>query len=114
MKTIVAGTRSYNFTHEDLKILSAIDITEVVSGCAPGADREGEKWARMNSIPVKQFPADWSLGLSAGPIRNKAMAEYADRLVAFWDGKSPGTRNMIEQARRLGLDVIIVYERKRS
>jgi len=36
------------------------------------------------------------------------MAEYADALVAFWDGKSKGTKNMIETARKLGLKTEVV------
>ena len=45
---------------------------------------------------------------SAGPIRNKQMAEYADTLFAFWDGKSRGTKNMIDLAKKKNLHVIIV------
>lgn len=55
---------------------------------------------------MKRFPADWGkYGKSAGVLRNKQMAEYADGLIAFWDGKSRGTANMIETAKGLGLRV---------
>lgn len=99
MKVIIAGTRDVN----DYKLVvdtitrSGYNITEVVSGCATGVDRLGEQWARANDIPVKEMPANWTLyGKSAGPRRNKDMAEYADAAVIIWDGKSAGTRNMIE------------------
>ncbi len=36
------------------------------------------------------------------------MAEYADMLVAFWDGKSRGTKNMIQIAEKENLKVIII------
>ena len=36
------------------------------------------------------------------------MACYADALICFWDGKSRGTANMIEVARKRGLTVKIV------
>lgn len=99
MKVIIAGSRNIN----DYKLLvdtiqrSGYDITEVVSGCAVGVDRLGEQWARANDVPIKEMPANWNLhGNSAGPIRNRDMAEYADAAIVIWDGESRGTRNMIE------------------
>jgi hypothetical protein len=47
------------------------------------------------------------LGRKAGPLRNQEMAEEADALIAIWDGQSAGTRSMIEEAHKLGLDVEI-------
>ena len=44
----------------------------------------------------------------AGPIKNEEMAEVSDALIAFWDGKSRGTKSMIEIARRKGLQVAVV------
>jgi hypothetical protein len=56
----------------------------------------------------KRFPADWDrFGRSAGPKRNKQMAEYGDALIAVWDGESRGTKTMIEFARERGLQVYI-------
>lgn len=72
-------------------------ITEVVSGGARGIDQAGEWWAATKGIPVKVFCADWAvLGKGAGMHRNVEMAKYADCLVAIWDGKSSGTKHMIE------------------
>lgn len=71
-------------------------------------DKDGEYYAKCNKIPVKQFPADWDqFGKAAGHIRNKQMAEYADALVAVWDGKSPGTKNMITTMQSLNKPVYI-------
>lgn len=107
MKVIIAGTRykdnekkipfdDYNLLVEAIK-RSGFCITEVVCGCAVGADRLGERWASANGIPVKEMPADWNrYGKSAGPHRNRQMAEYADAAIVIWDGLSPGSRNMIE------------------
>lgn len=112
MRTIIAGGRGIT----DKSIVweavesSGFDITEVVSGAARGVDTLGEEWARANGIPVEQFPADWSThGRAAGPIRNAKMAAYGEALIAVWDGKSKGTGNMINNARKLGLEVFI-YE----
>ena len=84
-------------------------ISLVVSGTASGADQYGEIWARACGLSVDRYPADWTKhGKAAGPIRNRLMAENADALVAVWDGKSRGTRNMIDEARKRGL-VAFIY-----
>lgn len=101
MKTIIAGSRDFSdsdYMEEHLsKLPPWIEISEVVSGCAAGADASGESWAARHNIPVKRFPADWKRhGKAAGPIRNQEMGKYGDGLVAFWDGESRGTKHMIE------------------
>lgn len=81
------------------------DISEVVSGTARGADRRGEAWANMNNISIKRFPADWDkYGKAAGHIRNAEMAKYADAAIIFWNGVSPGTRSMIDLAKKTQLE----------
>jgi hypothetical protein len=112
MKVIIAGCRGFN-DYGLLKercnyYLKNYNNVEIVSGCANGADKLGEKYAYDKTLPVKRFPADWSLGKRAGPLRNDTMARYADALIAFWDGKSAGTANMIDQAYREGLKVKVV------
>ena len=83
---------------------------EIVCGEALGADSLGKFYAQRKGYNVRSYPADWNkYGKSAGIRRNKQMAEVADALVAFWDGKSRGTKNMIEQMRRLKKPVKIVY-----
>jgi len=111
MKTIIAGSRSIN----DLRIVEkAIDqsgfkVSEVVCGGARGVDDLGRKWAgNGNRIPVKMFPAKWDqFGKSAGYRRNVEMGEYADALIAVWDGKSRGTKHMIDIAAQKGLQVSV-------
>lgn len=71
----------------------------IVSGHARGADSLGERYAKERGYELKLFPADWNkYGKSAGYIRNKEMADYANCLVAFWNGESKGTENMIDLA----------------
>lgn len=101
MKVIIAGSRNFN-DYPSLKkkmdhFRKEHEVTEIVSGAAPGADALGEQYAHENGIPVRLFPADWHQHKrAAGPIRNKQMADYADCLIAVWDGSSKGTKNMIE------------------
>lgn len=119
MKTIIAGTRSlssYSFVAEGVKKAQEMGlvISEVVSGACRGIDELGEQWAEENNVPVKRFPANWKLyGKSAGPRRNEQMSDYADALVAIWDGKSRGTAHMISSAEKKGLRVFI-YQTKET
>lgn len=117
MKTIVAGSRG--ITNIDLLNRaireSNFKITEIVSGGADGVDSLGEQWALANEIPVKKFIPSWSIhGRAAGSMRNQVMAEYADALIAVWDGKSRGTADMIRRAKKEGLKVFVFDLSKRS
>lgn len=110
-KVIIAGGRDFN-NYEgmsaclDRLLKNVSDKIEVVCGMARGADRLGERYAKEHGYKVIYMPADWDIdGRSAGFKRNVKMAEYADALVAFWDGKSSGTRHMIETAEKMGLDI---------
>lgn len=116
MKTIIAGTRTIN----DIKILEEtinnidFNITKVVSGTAKGIDKLGEQWAHNNNISIERYPANWDrYGRSAGYIRNSEMANNAEALIAIWDGKSKGTKNMIQEAKRKGLKVHVRIITKR-
>lgn len=112
MKVIIAGSRTFNdyeYLKQSLKELN-LDITEIVCGEAKGADTLGRRYGEENNIPIKSFPAQWDLyGKSAGYIRNSQMGDYADYLVAFWDGKSKGTFNMIEYMRKKGKHGQVFY-----
>ena len=132
-KVIVAGSRDFN-NYNLLKLRldnilkeksqnSKLDI-EIVSGTAKGADSLGEDYAREKGYSIKPFPADWTdmtppclvrkrfngdlYNALAGNKRNKLMGDYADALVAFWDGKSTGTKDMIDIANSKGIPVRII------
>ena len=100
MKFIIAGGRNFNNRTIMFPILSKyIDNLKdtIISGDAQGTDMLGIEWANALGIPVQHFPAKWEkYGKSAGFIRNSEMAEHADALIAFWDGKSKGTAHMIK------------------
>lgn len=112
MKIIIAGSRDFNdytLVKSTINIISAkVDNIEIVSGGARGADSLGEKYAYEHCLNLKIFPADWSLGKKAGYLRNKQMAEYADALIAFWDGQSKGTKHMIDLAKQMNLKIKVV------
>lgn len=110
-RVIIAGGRDFN-NYEglaaslDYLFKNVSDDIEVVCGMSRGTDRLGEKYAKERGYRVIYMPADWDThGKSAGYRRNVEMAKYADALVAFWDGKSTGTKHMIDTAREHKLDV---------
>jgi len=110
MKVIIAGSRTLtNYqTVLDAIAASGFFISQVVSGGASGVDQLGELYAFEQDLSLKVFPAKWSLyGKGAGPIRNQEMADYAEALIAVWDGESTGTKDMIARARDKGLEVYV-------
>lgn len=126
MKVIVAGSRSiddYNFITDTIK-KSKFELTEIIQGGARGVDKQAKLYAKNNNIKCKEFPAKWEdfsepcrkrkkygreYNSLAGHKRNQKMANYADALIAIWDGKSPGTKDMIRRANKNNLK-IFVYE----
>lgn len=86
----------------------------IICGMAKGADLAGARYAKDRKFHIRYFPAEWDKhGKKAGILRNEEMAKNADALVAFWDGESRGTANMIETAKRYGLQTrVIRYSHK--
>lgn len=126
LRVIIAGSRDFdNFSklmNNCNDILSDIvnknhdlEKIRIISGTARGADQLGEQYAKITGYEVSRFPADWDgLGKRAGYVRNAEMARFAvvdgnyGVLIAFWDGKSKGTKHMIDLAEKNGLEVHIV------
>ena len=131
-KIIIAGSRSF-VDYSFLKMTLNQYITEtvvVVSGCAAGADALGERWALENGYHVEKHPADWKnldvpickvrynkygpYNAMAGHNRNQEMLQSVREnpdggfVIAFWDGQSRGTENMIQIAEDAGIKVFIV------
>lgn len=115
-KLIVAGGRDFN----DYELLSntvmylANEIYQakevsIVSGMARGADALGVRFAKSHEVKIYEFPANWEgLGKRAGFMRNTEMGKFADALVVFWDGKSHGTKHMMDFMTQLGKPVHVV------
>jgi len=119
MKVIIAGSRTITDQAmvrciiEDILEKTDLEITEVVSGNARGVDICGECYADEEGIPIKAFPvtkeAYTMLGNFAPLARNSKMADYADALIAIWDGQSRGTKDMIDKMVKLEKPVYVFY-----
>ncbi len=116
MKIVIAGCRDYDdYVQAEPLLAEALrelapdgDITVISGGCR-GADAIGERYAHEHGYAVERYPAEWKkYGSAAGPIRNAQMADAADAVVCFWDGRSRGTKNMLERAARKGIPFKVI------
>lgn len=118
-KLIVAGGREFtDYQRAQLEINYIINnqlkdySVSIVSGMARGADALAVFYAKEFGHKLYEFPvtaSDWRLrGKAAGHIRNRQMGDFADGLLAFWDGKSPGTKGMIDYMKSLAKPVRII------
>ena len=118
VRIIVCGSRTFNDkalfdTKMDEILHSYLPDIEIISGRARGADTFGEQYAKTHNIPLVMFPAQWNIyGKSAGYRRNAQMLDYAKQgtpvVIAFWDGTSRGTKNMIDTAKKAGAIVHVI------
>lgn len=101
MKIAIIGSRT--LWVDDLKRFLPKETTEIVSGGAKGIDACARHYATENHIKLTEFLPDYARFGRAAPLkRNLQIIEYADLIIAFWDGKSRGTKYVIENARRQG------------
>ena len=115
MKLAIVGGRDFN----DYGKLAAtiqnhfylVQITEIISGGANGADSLAEKYARQyQNIKYVEFLPDWkNEGKVAGFNRNQKIVNECDMVLAFWDGVSRGTKDTIEKAKKAHKPTFIVY-----
>lgn len=114
MKLIIAGTRTFNdydFLKQKVdKILSNTEqVKLIISGGAKGADTLAIEYAKEKGYNYLVEKADWDkYGKGAGHIRNEAMAKLATHCIVFWDGISPGSKNMVSLAEKYNLKLRII------
>lgn len=108
-KVVVAGSRDYHH-YKEAKEYIDFCISQIrknyelifISGHCYGADLLGERYAKENGFKTEIHLPEWDkYGRSAGPKRNKEMANEADYVICFWDGKSKGTKSMIDYVKKL-------------
>ena len=109
-RIVIAGCRDYG-NYEEAREYIDFCISKInekytlifVSGGCQGADKLCERYAVEKGYGIERYPAEWKkYGRSAGPKRNMKMAEVADYIICFWNGKSRGTKSMIECAKIIG------------
>lgn len=111
MKVLVCGSRHFNDEGLLRSVLDTKSISKIIHGMARGADTLGGAYAELHGIPVDAYPALWdTYGRRAGPIRNARMLKEGqpDLVVAFRGSNSRGTQNMIDQAKKAGVETVVV------
>lgn len=102
MKVAIVGSRTLHIEKLEMYLPEGVD--EIVSGGANGVDRCARECAYSNNIRLTEFLPNYKrYGRWVAPLkRNLQIIDYADIIIAFWDGKSKGTKYVIENARRMG------------
>ncbi len=104
MKVAVIGSRG--LTVSDFGRYLPENTTEIVSGGAKGVDTSAREYALAHGIKLTEFMPEYTrFGRSAPLKRNITIIEYSDIVIAFWDGKSRGTKFVIDNCRKLGVEV---------
>lgn len=93
MRVAVIGSREIgSFDTDDLIKHIPLNTTELVSGGAAGIDAMAEEAAHRLGLPITVFRPDYETNGRLAPlIRNSRIVDYADLVLAFWDGRSRGT-----------------------
>ena len=104
VRVAIVGSRNYKDLSEVREyVLSLPQGTVIITGGANGVDSVAAAAAEDAGLKVVVHAAEWALyGKAAGPIRNRKIVEDCDKLVAFWDDESPGTKNSISLASKAG------------
>ncbi len=107
MKVAIIGSRG--LTVKDLETYLPPDTTGIVSGGAKGVDTCAEQYAKQNGIPLRVFLPEYEKYGRFAPLkRNIRIVDYADVVLAFWDGSSRGTKYAIDYAEEKGKTVRLI------
>jgi len=119
MKLAIVGSRTFDDSFSLVEWLHFFIVgyenlweekIEVISGGAKGADQMARKASLIAELKYTEFSADWDKhGKSAGFIRNQQIIDACDMVLAFWDGKSKGTQDTINKAKKAKKPTFIVY-----
>jgi hypothetical protein len=108
MKIAVIGSRNFSDYELLKKTLECFHITEIISGGDKGADQLAEQYAQERNIPMQLIPHSEHPETS-GATRTYAIVSLAQQVIAFWDGKSPGTGDLIKYARQKNKRLVLKY-----
>lgn len=109
MKVAVIGSRG--LAVNNLEKYLPKETTEIVSGGAMGIDTCAREYAVKNNIKLTEFLPEYEkYGRSAPIKRNLLIIDYADYVLAFWDGKSHGTKYVIDNCKKKNKPVRILVK----
>ena len=104
MKVAVIGSRGLSVLNLGEYLPEGTD--EIVSGGARGVDTSAKEYALTHGMKLTEFLPEYEkYGRGAPHRRNLTIIEYADLVLAFWDGESRGTKFVIESFKERGVPV---------
>lgn len=113
MKVAIVGSR--DLVVRDLEQYIPEGVTEIVSGGARGVDACARDYALSHQLKLREFLPNYALYGKAAPLwRNLSVIAYADLVLAFWDGRSHGTKFVIDNCKRQGVPVQIFLRQTRA
>lgn len=108
MKVAVVGSR--NLIVNDLQNYLPKETIEIVSGGARGIDTCAREYALKNNLILKEFKPEYSKYGKVAPLkRNLEIINYADKVLIFWDGKSRGSKFVIDECKKINKEYIVYY-----
>jgi len=112
-RVAVIGSRDYPALHAVHDYIRSLPPgTQLVSGgAARGVDQAAEEAAATYGYNITVVAAEWQRygRKKAGPIRNRYIVDMVDHVAAFWDGRSPGTRDVIVYATKRQKSLEVFY-----
>ena len=104
MKLAIIGSR--NLMVDNLEKYIPIGVTEIISGGAKGIDLCAKLYAQRNEIKLTEILPEYNKYKRGAPLkRNLEIIKIADRAIAFWDGKSTGTKFVIDNCKKQGVPI---------
>lgn len=104
MRLGVIGSRKFtNYTQMAKYLDKKVDVKKIISGGSDGADQLAKEYAQNQNIPFESYPLD-----------KEAIVKNSDIVVAFWDGKSEGTQDVLRIAKRAGKRIEVVFLEKKA
>ncbi|MCM1543751.1 MAG: DUF2493 domain-containing protein [Ruminococcus sp.] len=107
MKVAIVGSR--NLKIDDLGKYLPEGTDEIVSGGAIGIDRCAREYALSHNLKLTEFLPDYdSYSRRAPLLRNLDIINYADEVIAFWNGISHGTKFVIDNCKKKNKKITII------
>ena len=113
MRVAVIGSRGLRV--EDLGQYLPEGTTEIVSGGARGVDRSAREYAQQHGLKLTEYLPEYNRYGRGAPLRrNITIIESADLVIAFWDGRSKGTKYVIDNCKKRNIPLKIYVPVKRG
>jgi len=108
MKIAIIGSRGFPELHRVEEYLDSLSDFEIITGGALGVDDIAEQWAKKNNVKCEVITPINPTQKFSYLLRNVEILTKADKVVAFWDGKSKGTKFVIDYCYSRQKELILI------